>query len=76
MVANSYIPQSIRPPEGDSYFLLAFKEEYPEAQCCFVVMGKRKETYKGFPVIPADQFLLGIRQDLPIFGGDPHNGIA
>lgn len=51
----------------DAQGLLAFKEEYPEAQCCFVVIGKRKETYKGFPVIPADQFLLGIRYDSPIF---------
>lgn len=40
--------------------LTAFKEEYPEAQCLIVAPGKRKEIYRGFPVIPLDEFLLNI----------------
>lgn len=47
--------------------LLAFKEEYPEATCLFVVPGKRKESYRGFPVIPMEEFLLGITPENPIF---------
>lgn len=40
--------------------LSAFKEEYPEANCFFVVPIKKRETYRGFPVIPIEDFLLGI----------------
>lgn len=40
--------------------LQAFKEEYPEASCLFVVPGKRRESYRGFPIIPMEEFLLGI----------------
>ena len=40
--------------------LSAFKEEYPEATCFFVVPSKRRETYRGFPVLPLEEFLLGI----------------
>jgi uncharacterized protein len=47
--------------------LLAFKEEYPEATCLFVVPGKRRENYRGFPVIPVEEFLLGITPKDPIF---------
>ena len=47
--------------------LLAFKEEYPEATCFFVIPGKRKESYRGFPVIPMEEFLLGIIPENPIF---------
>lgn len=38
----------------------AFSEEYPEAQCFFVTMAKRRENYRGFSVIPLEEFLLGI----------------
>jgi predicted AAA+ superfamily ATPase len=44
----------------DARALLAFKEEYPEAQCFFVTLGKRRESYRGFPVIPVEEFLQGI----------------
>lgn len=47
--------------------LTAFKEEYPEATCFFVIPGKRKESYRGFPVIPMEEFLLGITPTEPIF---------
>ncbi|MES2345421.1 MAG: AAA family ATPase [Chlamydiota bacterium] len=40
--------------------LTAFKEEYPEATCFFVTLGKRKESYRGFPVLPLEEFLLNL----------------
>jgi predicted AAA+ superfamily ATPase len=46
--------------------LLAFKEEYPEATCFFVIPGKRRENYRGFPIIPMEEFLLGIVPENPI----------
>ena len=46
--------------------LLAFKEEYPEATCLFVIPGKRRESYRGIPVIPMEEFLLGITPENPI----------
>ncbi|MBI3259130.1 MAG: DUF4143 domain-containing protein [Ignavibacteriae bacterium] len=51
----------------DARALLAFKEEYPEAMCLFVTLGKRKESYRSFPVIPVEEFLLGITPENPIF---------
>ncbi len=51
----------------DARSLLAFKKEYPEATCLFVVRGKRRERYRGFPVIPMEEFLLGITPENPIF---------
>lgn len=47
--------------------LLAFKEEYPEAQCFFVTPCKHRESYRGFPVIPMDEFLLNIAPENLIF---------
>ncbi len=47
--------------------LSAFQEEYPEAKCFFVTLGKRQEQYRGFPVIPVEEFLLGITPENPIF---------
>jgi hypothetical protein len=46
--------------------LLAFKEEYPEAKCAIVVPGKRRENYRGFPVIPLEEFLLNITPENPL----------
>lgn len=40
--------------------LSAFKEEFPEASCFFVIPGKRREVYRGFPVFPVEEFLLSI----------------
>lgn len=51
----------------DTRALLAFQEEYPEAQCLFVVPGKQKENYRGFPVIPMKEFLLNITPENLIF---------
>jgi predicted AAA+ superfamily ATPase len=47
--------------------LVAFKEEYPEATCFFVVPEKRKESYRGFPIIPMEEFLLGLTPENLIF---------
>jgi predicted AAA+ superfamily ATPase len=53
-------PDDVRP-------MLAFKEEYPEATCLFVVPGKRREMYRGFSIIPMDEFLLNISPENPIY---------
>lgn len=45
---------------NDVRAMLAFKEEYPEAQCFFVAPCKRRESYRGFPLVPVDEFLLSI----------------
>lgn len=47
--------------------LSAFKEEYPEATCIFVIPGKRIESYRGFSVVPMEEFLLGITPENSIF---------
>ncbi len=46
------------------------KKNTPEAKCFFVVLGKRKESYRGFPVIPIEDFLLEIIPQNPIFEFD------
>jgi predicted AAA+ superfamily ATPase len=40
--------------------MMAFKDEYPEATCFFVTLTKQKENYRGFDVIPIEEFLLNI----------------
>jgi predicted AAA+ superfamily ATPase len=47
--------------------MVAFKEEYPEANCFFVAFTKRRETYRGFPVIPVEEFLLNIAPENLVF---------
>lgn len=47
--------------------LKAFKEEYPEATCFFVAPIKRKENYRGFSIIPIEEFLLRISPNNPLF---------
>ncbi len=45
----------------------AFQEEYPEAKCFIVNMGKRREIYRNFPVLPAADFLLSLSpESLPL----------
>lgn len=43
--------------------LAAFQEEYPEAHCCFLAPCAYQEKYRGFPIIPIQDFLLGIHPD-------------
>ncbi len=50
--------------------LLAFKDEYPEVNCFFVTLSKYRTTYRGFPVIPAEEFLLNIDPQNPIFSSE------
>ncbi len=47
--------------------MLAFKEEYPEAECFFVAPVARPENYRGFPILPIEKFLLGLAPDRLIF---------
>ncbi len=46
--------------------LKAFQEEYPEAVCFFVTHVKRREIYRGFPVIPVEEFLLQMTPENPL----------
>lgn len=47
--------------------LQAFQEEYPEAQCLIVSPSKRHEHYRGFPIVPVEEFLLNITPENLIF---------
>lgn len=47
--------------------LTAFKEEYPEATCFFLIPGKRQETYRGFPILPLEDFLVNLSPEKPLF---------
>lgn len=47
--------------------MMAFKEEYPEAQCFFVTLGKHRENYRGFPIIPVEEFLLHLEPKSLLF---------
>ncbi len=49
----------------------AFKEEYPEAECLFVTLGKHRESYRNFPIIPIEEFLLSISPENLIFPNPP-----
>jgi predicted AAA+ superfamily ATPase len=51
----------------DARALSAFQEEYPEARSFFLNPVKRRETYRGFPVIPVEEFLLGMTPDNVLF---------
>ena len=48
--------------------LMAFKKEYPEAACMIVAPSKRREIYRGFPLIPVEEFLLAISPERLILG--------
>lgn len=43
---------------NDVRAISAFKEEYPEANCVFVTQCKHRENYRGFSVLPIEEFLL------------------
>jgi len=47
--------------------LAAFKEDYPEAQAFIITLGKRREIYRGFPIIPLEEFLMQLIPDGPLF---------
>ncbi len=50
----------------DARGLLAFQEEYPEASCLFVAPTKRRESYRGIPILPIEEFLLQITPENPL----------
>lgn len=47
--------------------LQAFKEEYPEATCLVAAPAKRREEYRGFPVVPIEEFLMNVTPENPLF---------
>lgn len=61
------VKRSSRLGPDDIRAMAAFKEEYPEATCFFVVPTKRKEVYRDFPIIPMEEFLLQITPENLLF---------
>lgn len=55
---------------NDTRAMQAFKDDYPEAKCLFVTPGKHREVYRGFPVIPLEEFLLNISPENLIYPDD------
>lgn len=47
--------------------MLAFKDEYPEAQCLFIAPCKHTESYRGFSIIPMEKFLLDLAPENLVF---------
>jgi len=46
--------------------LLAFKEDYPEAETCLLYRGKERLKVKGILCLPVEEFLVNLRPDEPI----------
>lgn len=61
------VKRSVNLGPDDVRAMLAFKDEYPEAQCFFVTPCKHRENYRGFPVIPLEEFLLNMTPEKLIF---------
>lgn len=47
--------------------LQAFQEEYPEAVCFILTQTKYRESYRGFPVLPMEEFLLSLTPENLVF---------
>lgn len=60
------VKRSDRLAPDDIKGLTAFQEEYPEAKCLIINRSKRRENYRGFPVIPIDEFLLQLSPNNPV----------
>lgn len=45
--------------------LLAFREDYPQAEVCLLYGGKERVRINGVPCIPCEDFLLGLAPDQP-----------
>ncbi len=60
------VKRSVNLGPDDVKGLAAFKEEYPEANCFILNPGKRQEIYRGFPVIPIQDFLLNLIPENPL----------
>lgn len=61
------VKRSMHLGPDDVRALLAFQEEYPEAQCFLVAPVPRQETYRGFPVLPVEEFLRHLSSEQLIF---------
>lgn len=61
------VKRSINLGTKDVSGLAAFRKEYPEAECFFLTLGKRRENYKGFPVVPIEEFLLNLTPENSVF---------
>ena len=46
--------------------LVAFKEDYPEAQVCFLYRGKERLKIKNILCLPCEEFLMNLKPDKPI----------
>jgi predicted AAA+ superfamily ATPase len=53
--------------------LLAFKENYPEAQTCLLYRGKERIKIKNVLCIPCEEFLLNLIPNKPIKFGKEHS---
>lgn len=47
--------------------LKTFREDYPEAKCLFIYRNDWRMEVDGITCIPANEFLLGLKPNLPIF---------
>lgn len=52
---------------SDAKGLLAFKEEYPEAQCLLLYTGEQRMMHKDILCLPVEEFLLQVRSETPLF---------
>ncbi len=46
--------------------LVAFKEDYPEAQACLLYRGKERLKIKNILCMPCEEFLMNLKPDKPI----------
>lgn len=61
------VKRSMNLGPDDARALLAFKEEYPEAQCLFLAPVKQRESYRNIPVVPIEEFLRSISPENLLF---------
>ena len=43
--------------------LIAFKEDYPEAQACLLYRGKERLKIKDILCVPCEEFLMNLKPD-------------
>jgi predicted AAA+ superfamily ATPase len=46
--------------------LLAFREDYPEAEACLLYRGKERLKMKGILCLPVEEFLINLRPNRPL----------
>ncbi|MBU6383386.1 MAG: AAA family ATPase [Verrucomicrobia bacterium] len=55
------------PHPGDLSGLKAFKQDYPECTPLLLYRGKTRVLREGILCVPCEEFLLGVRPDLPLW---------